>query len=390
VEGRVNEYLSKAPPSPLDVLFLSHMHNDHVSGLPDLLDGLKKNGGVKKAVLPYLYPSERSVILAYAYDTGPVEDWYFEFLRSPEAWLRGQEVEEVYFVRGGDGPEGPSFEDIPPIPERPPEADHEAITSLTLEFVSQSGASAAVQDREASAGVEGPKQVFSSGSKLISPCWFFLLFNKEPDKQKLRCFQNKFDQLRGGRNLEAVLHEKGIQQELKKAYKSTFGEAKLNDTSLAVLSAGHLNRAPGSTSCVCFTSCLSRPIACGPWSSPVVMCPCPCQRVWDAVRSVGVLYTGDLPVNKVWDIFSKKFGVGSNRASTCVCAYQVPHHGSKNNWHEKQAEILRPTLVVSARASQGVGSHPHAQVLRDIARLNRPIVWVHEQNSFRYRLEVPQ
>ena len=115
LEMHIKKEVDRLEGKPLDILFLSHLHWDHVSGLSMLLKSLQPQNGsgkseekaikIKKVVLPYLYPAERVVVMATARQYLENEEdlgWYTDFLARPGEFLRKKGVEDVVFVRGGD------------------------------------------------------------------------------------------------------------------------------------------------------------------------------------------------------------------------------------------------------------------------------------------------
>ena len=99
----------------IDILVISHLHYDHVSGVVKLLS----HANVKTVVLPYIPPEERLLVAAHQLAL-PLPPWYRSFLISPAAFLASLGVEEVRFLRG-TGEEGPPELPLTEPPEGPPE-----------------------------------------------------------------------------------------------------------------------------------------------------------------------------------------------------------------------------------------------------------------------------
>lgn len=73
---------------PIDILFLSHFHHDHVSGLGELFT----SHTVRKVVIPLVPAAERLIVLAQALasERGPaLPDWYDDLVVDPAATLTG-------------------------------------------------------------------------------------------------------------------------------------------------------------------------------------------------------------------------------------------------------------------------------------------------------------
>lgn len=109
---RIGDHLrSVGARSMLDILFISHVHADHLNGLPQLLHATT-GVEVDTIVLPYFDVIER--LIGYARDA--TEDpatttdvFYRDFVTSPVAALSGFSPRQIVFVRsaGGDSPRAP-------------------------------------------------------------------------------------------------------------------------------------------------------------------------------------------------------------------------------------------------------------------------------------------
>jgi hypothetical protein len=92
----------------LDLLSLSHLHHDHVSGLEDLLG----NHDVETILLPYLHPWERLVLVAEACAVGRLTEPYLSLIEHPARWFGQRGGRRVVFVLG------PGKDGVPEV--RPP------------------------------------------------------------------------------------------------------------------------------------------------------------------------------------------------------------------------------------------------------------------------------
>lgn len=121
----IADYRSRLGDRPLDLLYLSHAHADHVNGVPDLLDDL----AVGTIVMPLLGAYERLVAFARSLATEPeapggfFEDWVVD----PVAAAVAQGPERVVVVRPatpGAAPPGASPETEPdPDPDWDPQLE---------------------------------------------------------------------------------------------------------------------------------------------------------------------------------------------------------------------------------------------------------------------------
>lgn len=82
-----------------DVLFLSHLDNDHVSGV----DQLVSNTTVRQVVLPYLEDHDRVFLLAAAASARTLSGNYIGMLSDPLSWFGDRGIERIVYI--DDGPD---------------------------------------------------------------------------------------------------------------------------------------------------------------------------------------------------------------------------------------------------------------------------------------------
>lgn len=102
LEREVDLYHQIAQDAHIDALIISHLDEDHVNGLPLLLD----NGMTATTVfMPYLNPIQRAVAAGGASDKAQNE--YFQFLANPVVFLQSRGVRNVVFIRGNSDDDWP-------------------------------------------------------------------------------------------------------------------------------------------------------------------------------------------------------------------------------------------------------------------------------------------
>ena len=112
--NRIKGYLkSVGAHATLDLLFISHVHADHLNGLTQLLDS-KKGVAVDTIVLPFFNVADR--LIAYARDAieDPatlVDNFYREFVIDPTTALSGFGPRQILFMVPG-GPDSPGAPDL--------------------------------------------------------------------------------------------------------------------------------------------------------------------------------------------------------------------------------------------------------------------------------------
>ena len=115
----------------LDVLFISHLDDDHVNGIKNLLENLI----CKRIYLPYLTPIHRLYVAIRhsPQDTNDFDD-FISFLQSPHRYLlniEGTRIEKIIYVIGNSEENSiTNSENIGPID--PDRSDFEIIDKLSF------------------------------------------------------------------------------------------------------------------------------------------------------------------------------------------------------------------------------------------------------------------
>ncbi|ANP90562.1 MBL fold metallo-hydrolase [Rhizobium leguminosarum] len=94
-----------------DLLFVSHLHADHINGI-DRLQGMAP---ARKVVVPYFDVIERLLFVLSDFERGATSRSSLDYFADPAAWWLGRGAQEVIFLQQGEP------DDIPP--PRPPEPD---------------------------------------------------------------------------------------------------------------------------------------------------------------------------------------------------------------------------------------------------------------------------
>ena len=114
----ISGFIDELSGAQIDVLFLSHLDADHVCGLDRLLTYSR----AKTAVLPYLSPTQRIILVAAAAEEGNLDGSLLSLLCDPTAWLTSRGIETVIYISSESSPEeegpdwtvGPDFGPLTP------------------------------------------------------------------------------------------------------------------------------------------------------------------------------------------------------------------------------------------------------------------------------------
>jgi beta-lactamase superfamily II metal-dependent hydrolase len=353
----------------LDLLVISHFHDDHINGLPDLL----KKVYVDTVILPYLSPVERLLYLAM--NRKPLQE-YHEFVLDPIGFLLTKNVGKVIVI--GRGTEGDKYDDFNP-PNEPLGEQYETnfdISKLGSQqgdeivkgFLKADGYGEYIAD-----GRLIPKS--HEGYALALGIYLFRFFNvKENLKKEIKCFEEcilyefqKSSVICLLNNYKDLLIEdiKTLNKsKLRQCYEKVFGKQKLNLTSLILynqlLSPFYLYLEINSMRC-----CNLSPICC----------------YWYNKHPFGNFLTGDaeLKKEKIFDEFKKHY----EKVLENSFFFLLPHHGSKNNWNRNLlGEIPNNIFYIASAGIKNRHRHPSFTVFKEIQRYARIPIWVNELCSF--------
>lgn len=109
--GKTNEIINKAIesaelPESIDMLVISHFHSDHIKGIIELT----KKHKIKAAILPYLDDTQKIIYLATLAEENENNDDLIDFILNPEHLL-GNNTDIFYMTN--------NFNDIKDISEKP-------------------------------------------------------------------------------------------------------------------------------------------------------------------------------------------------------------------------------------------------------------------------------
>ncbi|MCL3881033.1 MBL fold metallo-hydrolase [Marivita sp. GX14005] len=327
----------------IDLLTLSHFHNDHISGVVELLNVI----GAKTVMLPWAPLWHRLLI---GFEQGlRAEDPEMLFYVDPVQYFTqeaGDGFEQVLFVMPSND-DGPPFSPEPTAaPEPPEEFDDPEKPSGPGEPVSYGDLEGAYGDLDHRIRMLPPGNAIA-----IYGVWEFLPYNDPATKpDDTFGFASKVDTYRGSLLNSSENKRQSALDDLRKLYETNFGRgAAMNNVSL-LLYGGAVGPWMGQRICNC--DCVYRRLigACGCWK--------------EHETRGAILLTGDGNLNAAekWDSFESYLDA---RRARRVSVFQVAHHGARANWHDGLAALAAPTTsVFSSEPSLSYG-HPHAEVLRD-------------------------
>lgn len=361
------------------VVFLSHLHMDHVSGLKTFLDLIS----VQHVVMPYIRPAERLLVACASID---MPTWYRALLRDPVGFFLKNGVNKVTLIKGGSAKHNGSH-------------GRDARGEGATDFLDLSGL-ADLEEREVQEVFDLENEVgndwsywSNEGSLIIKNhggnikychIWEFVPFCYEVEEQYLekfrRCISDRgfnFSQnfIRALESKHGLKGLKGCYTRLLRTYGST------NDLNLTTMALWH---GPSDSEAWeikwgignCYADDPARQLVysvdqCtrdGPGSCSLIS-----ALSWR--QGCGQLLTGDLNLNKSYRQFREHIGDRLERTVICL----VPHHGSANSWNEiilGDARWCKAWIVSAGRHNRY--SHPARSVICDIVASGRTLFWTHE------------
>jgi len=362
----------------LDLLVLSHLHQDHVNGVANL------PASIGTLVMPYFTITDRLLQLASDDADLPLES--IDFYLDPILYLSSgdRQIGRIIFIKGSEGPESPDTEKtIFTVPELHDGEDPfelkfsgtHKIDTNELEVLSIQGSRGSLQIANGRfAGTLGNNEYFfrfwmpmPSQSSIIKIDEFnkdllelakknHLVSEEKHDLKKWKVFLSNYENL----------------TELRTLYKSVFGQKSLNETSICLWHGYDCDE----KNCERFEHCChfsTRPYwsFSGNFRSHYYHDCCP-----------STFLTGDqlFTAGDRCKFFSNTFA----RERTFTSVFQIPHHGSK---HNLSLEILPEcsSLAILSYGLENSHGHPAASVRESLFLQGHEIIDVIRLKHFEYK-----
>lgn len=371
INTSIRKFRRTTNDNKIDLLIISHLHSDHVSGLDELFN----NFIIKKVVLPYLFPVERLLVALRRIN---MPAWYYNFLSDPVEYLFERGVERIILLGGEDGGgEGISPENLSPSPPEGNNTDKPYLYKLPddkelREKIMQ-------HDKSWRKYIYDGKLLVKNhnGYVVVLNLWFFKFFNYKIPPSALqdfeRCFRKNGLEI-SDEDIKNAIRDKERLKNLKECYinLSRYLKNDFNNTSL-VLYHGPVGKPkiePGLlyySPCFCFNfcPCFFYSSACSSFYS---------YRFYNSI--FGQLLTGDISFNMKYDELKKHYRC----CIDSILMAQVPHHGAGKNWKRKILnDISNCEFWVISAGFRNRYRHPSCKVIKDICSKWKKYFWVNEK-----------
>lgn len=339
---------------PVDVLFLSHLDNDHVNGIDKLLLATE----VKEVVLPYLHDIDRLIAAVHADSNGKLSGDFTNFLSDIPEWLYARGVQKITFIE----PAEDGDEDVPPptIPERiDPSEDGKVSTKWAGKTISS-------ENSPAKEAFDVTRLDASAALSILTnsrPCnWILCPYAHRPSDLQLKLFgdelKNLFkSKLSVAEILKEYLRNSSLRKGIRDAYDLIWSDHNLVSMGLY---AGPVQSGDNYR--------FERLV--GPFSSTGFL-----------NGFVGWLGTGDMHLNVRVRRESLIKHFETKGLLELVEVFGLPHHGSKRNYNHSLLKSMPNLKVCTASAGRNSYGHP-SYVVKDNVEASR-IKFVHVNSSWR-------
>ena len=352
----------------LDLLIISHFHDDHVSGLDTLLI----NTRVKRLLIPYLTPVER---LYLSVQHSEASASYHRFLADPTGTLLElTDIDEIIVVGSAPPDDENNIDFEPEFPEPHPNKEGRDIDSLLEEsdipdFILGDDGYKIPSNRA--------KYLEYYGNWVMDKRWEFQIFRPPTSFSDLYRFlkhllKNGIDPRNQSQVLNAILNQ-ATRGYISNGYPTNSDHR--NDTSLL------LYHGPRNQKKITYR-----------WSP--IMYPFvfwPYNRSSFGEKYFGHLLTGDINLN-TRDKNNKKYvdeicQYYANKSDDVVVGL-LPHHGSNRNWNLKMLSDFPNCYNWVASAKSSSTHHPGRKVLLDLVRNGKYVFLCDENQSIELTADI--
>lgn len=328
----------------VDLLYLSHFHRDHTSGVRRLLERAE----VRRVVIPYTPASERVMALAASVRAGaPLDDWYLDLVSDPAG----------FFEAAGAG-----------VTEVLPETDDGGF--LPVEFPLQDNNS----QSGFSAPLPGPQDVRHAAAAITEhgyhPLWLWLPWVPAGD----RAAQTRFMK-------ELAVRSRQSASALEEQLSRPDGLRHLADGQRSALRGAYMAVAPDLN--LTSMALYSGPVPYGgPSGMAVGRFETPTPVTVLARPQLGWLGTGDALLRSPRG--ATRFSDAFLGFATGVATFVLPHHGSDRSFHEMLLEpFVHGTAFVASADTYRTWTHPGHRVARAALRTGH-LIWVRGDERTRW------
>lgn len=345
----------------IDLLMLSHLHEDHISGLDTLFNN---EISVDTVILPYLTPIERLMV---ALQSPNLSNWFYDFWADPVTFLIENGVKRIILIGGEEGyPPEENFDRL--IDRRENKVDYDEMRNDD-----ELKRKVEKNDQQLQEFLDGRVLLAKSHNKslMVQGIWFFRFFNYKLEDQQQKNFEACITNKSISNNLIEVIRDKLQRKKLHHCYKTLNGD--FNNTSLVVyhgpipyegkyLISGNV-RYLLHPKYIQYDKPDELLEFVKSHSSRIYYRKIPNLQFLDlGIRhNTGHFLTGDIDLNIKMNEITTHFKPYFSRIGVVL----IPHHGSKENWNISLLKKIRDSIWVASAGINNV-DHPNFDVTNKI------------------------
>jgi len=322
----------------IDMLFLSHLDSDHVSGVDELLGQVK----VREVVLPYL--NERILLATMARDasSGALSGTFIEATNDLAAWFGSRGVETLTFV---GGPEDDEVGDGPSLPFDPSDGREGECTPKwtqpprpATELIADPNATRGRPDGVAMMMQVAPGAAVQLVTQTGALNWALIPYVHSPSAKQMRAFEQALEDAFGTpldtKVIVATAKDANVRDKLRDCYDALWLDHNL----------------------------ITMTLYCGPMTPHggyVSILPYHHHRSWPH-ETGGWMLTGDAHLDGLRR--RQRFLRYYQRVIPLTNVLMLPHHGSIHNHSDLVLDAMPALIVGYAAAGPNSYGHPHDDV----------------------------
>jgi hypothetical protein len=339
----------------LDLLFLSHLDSDHVSGI----DSLLAKTHVKEVVLPYLNDLDRLIAAAHDAATGALTGGFLTFMTDIAGWFGARGVERVTYITPRDDDDGGEVGDGPDLPRG---GGGDGKGPIHTEWRGEPTADFSERSFLDTLSRKPVVQQFSAHASLhliagYNPLdWVLAPYAHRPSDERLKVFDTVMSRKFGSHytsQLNGMIGDKRILSGIRDCYDLIWSDHNL--VSMA-LYAG--------------------PTVSDGWEGHCGKCPRPYWSYIDHKGAVGWMGTGDMHLNV--GRRCKAFLAHYRQLLDQVNVFALPHHGSARHFTPQLPNAASNAVQFVAAAGRNSYGHPSQDVVRIVRATGKEFVRVSE------------
>ncbi|NEU62694.1 MBL fold metallo-hydrolase [Paenibacillus sp. ALJ109b] len=358
----ISEFELRCNGNKIDVLMISHFHEDHINGIELLLSKFE----VDTVILPYISNVEKALLLAKP-NYGKSQ-YSLEMLIDPVRFFLSEErrVQRVVLIAPGSGTTSIDNEDF--------QIDNNDNNVFNLVSIKEDSDLIEKLTVDTYYGEQlNRKKLFvlkHDQYMILRNIWKFKFFNLKTESTVLDKFEAEITsilELDNIKELNKQLKDESVREQIAECYASCFNKrgAKFNDTSLVVyhepIRSDHIKIYSYVEGCATLVN--NEDLFGFTWFHNHNL----------STSFTGQMLCGDICLNKQdnYDEWKKHY----NKELHNISFMLLPHHGSKHNWNNKiVSDCHNLDWYLASAGFSNKYSHPSMQIVNELVSKNKSFI----------------